>query len=148
MSKLDIVRATALSLALAVATPAFAVGLRNVGGAMHAGNGGFRGAQASIGSVGTSTADASYCRQRWTYYDPAARKYMGDDGEWRPCSAGSAAQVVAATERHTRKAHRASVSASQQFRNANDYLESPSAAAEQHWSDYSEGHVISAPAGH
>jgi hypothetical protein len=111
MSKLGIVRATALSLALAVATPAFAVGLRNVGGAMHVGNGGFRGAQASIGSVGTSAADASYCRQRWAYYDPVARKYMGDDGEWRSCPAGSAAQVAAATKRHTRKAHRASVSA-------------------------------------
>jgi hypothetical protein len=51
MSKLGIVRATAtaLLLALAVATPAFAVGRRNVGGAMHVGNGGFRGAQASIG---------------------------------------------------------------------------------------------------
>ena len=73
---------------------------------------------------------------------------MGDDGEWRPCPAGLAAQVAAAPERHTRKAHRDSVSASQQFRNANDYLESPSAAAEQYWSDYSEGHVISAPAGH
>ena len=78
MSKLGIVRATALSLALAVATPAFAVGLRNVGGAMHVGN-------------GTSAADASYCRQRWAYYDPVARKYMGDDGEWRSCPAGSAA---------------------------------------------------------
>jgi hypothetical protein len=33
--------------------------------------------------------------------------------------AGSAVQV-AATERHTRKAHRASVSASRQFRSAND----------------------------
>jgi hypothetical protein len=42
MSKLGIVGATALSLALAVATPAFAVGLR----AMHAGGGGFRGALA------------------------------------------------------------------------------------------------------
>ena len=91
MSKLGIVRATALSLALAVATPAFAAGLRNVGGAMHVGDGGFRGAQASIGSVGTSTADASYCLQRWAYYDPVARKYMGDDGEWRSCPAGSAA---------------------------------------------------------
>jgi hypothetical protein len=30
--------------------------------------------------------DASYCRQRWAYYDLATREYMGDDGEWRPCS--------------------------------------------------------------
>jgi hypothetical protein len=121
MSKLNIVRATALSLALAVAAPAFAVGLGNVGGPMHLGNGGFRRAQASIGSVGPSAADVAHCRQRWAYYDPASGKYMGDDGEWRPCSAGSAAQVAAATWRHTRKAHRAP--ASQQFRNANDYLE-------------------------
>jgi hypothetical protein len=46
MSKLGIIGATALSLALAVATPAFAVGLRG-GGAMHVGIGGFRDAQAS-----------------------------------------------------------------------------------------------------
>ena len=85
MSKLGIVGATALSLALAVATPAFAVGLRGVsgGGAMHVGSGGFRGAQASAGSEVSS--DASYCAQRWAYYDRASGKAMGDDGEWRPC---------------------------------------------------------------
>jgi uncharacterized protein YdeI (BOF family) len=84
MSKLGIVRATALSLALAVATPAFAAGLHGVGrdGAMHVDSGGFRGAPASIGSV-VSTTEA--CRQRWAYYDAASGKYMGDDGEWRPC---------------------------------------------------------------
>jgi BA14K-like protein len=43
-----------------------------------------RGAQASVGSVVSST-DASFCAQRWTYYDPASGKYMGDDGQWRPC---------------------------------------------------------------
>jgi hypothetical protein len=84
MSKLGIVRATALSLALAAATPAFAMGLR-VGDAMHVGNGGFHGAQASVGSVLSSSADASYCAQRWAYYDPASGRAMGDDGEWRPC---------------------------------------------------------------
>ena len=86
MSKLVIVGVTALSLALAVATPAFAVELRGVGGggAMHVHNGGFHGAQASIGSV-VSSADASYCRQRHAYYNPASGKYMGDDGEWRRC---------------------------------------------------------------
>jgi len=84
MSKLGIVGVTALSLALAVATPAFALGLRG-GGAMHVGSGGFRGAQASVDSVVSSGADASYCAQRWAYYDPASGKYMGDDGEWRPC---------------------------------------------------------------
>jgi hypothetical protein len=85
MSKLGIVRATALLLALAVATPAFAVGLRG-GGVVHVGYGGFRGAQASIGSVGASAADASYCRHRWAYYDAESRKYMDDGGQWRPCS--------------------------------------------------------------
>ena len=87
MSKLGIVGATALSLALAVATPAFAVGLRGVsgGGAMHVGSGGFRGAQASVRSVVSSGADASYCAQRWAYYDRASGKSMGDDGEWLPC---------------------------------------------------------------
>ena len=83
MSKFFIVGPTALSLALAVTTPAFAVGLRG-GGTMHVGSGGFRGAQASVGSV-VSSADASYCAQRWAYYDRASGKYMGDDGEWRPC---------------------------------------------------------------
>ena len=78
MSKLGIVRATALLLALAVATPAFAVGLRG-GGAMHVGSGGFRDAQGSA----VWRADASYCAQRWAYYDRASGKYMGD--EWRPC---------------------------------------------------------------
>ena len=80
MSKLGILGATALSLTLAVATPAFAVGLRG-GGAMLVGSGGFRGAQASA----VWRADASYCAQRWAYYDPASGKSMGDDGEWRPC---------------------------------------------------------------
>jgi hypothetical protein len=83
MSKFGIVGATALSLALAVATPAFAAGLRG-GGTVHVGSGGVRGAQASVGSV-VSSADASYCAQRWAYYDRASGKYMGDDGEWRPC---------------------------------------------------------------
>ena len=83
MSKLGIVGAAALSLALAAATPALAAGLRG-GGAMHVGSGGFRAAQASVGS-GVSSADASYCAQRWAYYDPASGKYMGDDGEWHPC---------------------------------------------------------------
>jgi len=79
MSKLGIVGTMALSLALAVATPAFAGG-----GAMQVGSGGFSGAQASIGSVVPSGA-AAHCAQRWAYYDPASGKYMGDDGEWRPC---------------------------------------------------------------
>jgi BA14K-like protein len=83
MSKLGIVGATALSLALAVATPAFAAGLRGVsdGGAMHIAGGGFLGAQAGV----VSKTDASYCAQRWAYYNPASGKYMDDGGEWRPC---------------------------------------------------------------
>ena len=83
MSKLGIVGATALSLVLAAATPAFATGLR-VGGVMHVGSG-FHGAQASVGSVLSSGADASYCAQRWAYYNPASGKYMDDGGEWRSC---------------------------------------------------------------
>ena len=43
-----------------------------------------RGVQASVGSLVSST-DASYCAQRWAYYDPASGKYMGDDGQWHPC---------------------------------------------------------------
>ena len=83
MSKLGIVGAMALSLALAVATPAFAAGLRDGqgGGAMDVGSGGFRGAQARV----PSNTDASYCAQRWAYYDAASGKYMDDGGLWRPC---------------------------------------------------------------
>jgi BA14K-like protein len=77
MSKLGIVAATALSLALAA--PAFAAGLRDVPG-----GGAIRGTQASIDPV-VSSADAAYCAQRWAYYDAASGKYMGDDGEWRTC---------------------------------------------------------------
>jgi hypothetical protein len=85
MSKLGILSVSALSLALAVATPAFAAGFRDVSdaGAMHVGNGGFGGTQATTGSA-VSNADAS-CAQRWAYYDAASGKYMDDDGEWRPC---------------------------------------------------------------
>jgi len=61
--------------------------------------------------------------------------------------AGSTVQIAAAAERHTRKVVRAPVPTSQQFRNANNSLAWPSSAAEQYWSDYTEGHVISAPAG-
>jgi hypothetical protein len=58
----------------------------------------------------------------------------------------SAAQIAGAAERHTHESDRARAPASQQFRNANDSLASPS-VEQQDWSDYSEGHVISAPAG-
>lgn len=58
---------------------------------------------------------------------------------------GSTLQSARAAESHTHKSHR--VQASQQLRNANDSLASPS-AEQQNGSDYSEGHVISAPAGH
>jgi hypothetical protein len=84
MSKFGILRATALSLALAAATPAFAAGFRDVG-AMHIGNSGFGGTQATVGSPVSAGSDASYCRQRWAYYDAESGKYMGDDGEWRSC---------------------------------------------------------------
>ena len=55
--------------------------------------------------------------------------------------AGSAAQLATASARQ----YRAPVAASQQFRNANNAVAWP---AQPNWvSDYSEGHVISAPAG-
>jgi BA14K-like protein len=78
MSKLGIVGATVLSLALAA--PAFAAGPRSGPGADA-----IRGVQAGVNSGVPSASDASYCAQRWAYYDPAAGKYMGDDGEWRTC---------------------------------------------------------------
>ena len=58
---------------------------------------------------------------------------------------GSTLQLAAAAEHHSHKSDR--VQASQQLRNADDSLALPS-AEQQDWSDYSEGHVISAPAGH
>ena len=84
MSKLGIVGAmAALSLALAVATPAFAVGFHGVPGrgAMDVGIGGFRGAQASA----VSSADASYCRSLGAYYDSTSREYMDGTGRWYRC---------------------------------------------------------------
>jgi hypothetical protein len=60
---------------------------------------------------------------------------------------GTTVQIAAATKPHKHKAERALVPASQQFRDANNALAGPSAAAEQYWSDREEGHVISAPAG-
>jgi len=59
---------------------------------------------------------------------------------------GSAVQVAGAAERYTHKSVRARVHATEQFRNANDSLAWPS-VEQQDLSDYSEGHVISAPAG-
>ena len=59
---------------------------------------------------------------------------------------GSAVQVAGAAERYTHKSDRAREHATEQFRNANDSLAWPS-VEQQDLSDYSEGHVISAPAG-
>jgi hypothetical protein len=59
---------------------------------------------------------------------------------------GSTIQIAAAAERYTHRSDRARVPASEQFRNASDSLASPS-VEQQNRSDYSEGHVISAPAG-
>jgi hypothetical protein len=58
----------------------------------------------------------------------------------------SAVQLAAAAERTTHKSNRARVQTTEQFRNANDFLAPPS-VEQQDLSDYSEGHVISAPAG-
>lgn len=78
MSKLGILKVTALSLALAAATPAFAAGFR--GGAMYVGSGGSRVAQTSAGSV-----DAAYCASLGAYYDSTSREYMDGTGRWNPC---------------------------------------------------------------
>lgn len=59
---------------------------------------------------------------------------------------GSILQSATAAERHTHKLDRAQAPASQHY-NVNDSPASPS-AEQRDWSDYSEGHVISAPAGH
>jgi hypothetical protein len=85
MSKLGIVGAMALSLTFAAGTPASAMGLRGLHdvSAIRIG-GGLLGARASIGST-VSSADASYCAQRWAYYDSVSGKAMGDDGQWRSC---------------------------------------------------------------
>jgi len=87
MSKLGIVGATALLLALAAATPASAVELGGVpgGGAMHVDSDGSRVPQAGAGSV-ISIADAAYCRSLGAYYDSASGEYMDGTGRWNPCS--------------------------------------------------------------
>ena len=85
MSKFGIIGAMALSLALAVATPASATALRGGFGVdtMYVGSGGSRIAQANANpAVSSATA---HCRQRWAYYDSTSGKYMGDDGQWRSC---------------------------------------------------------------
>jgi hypothetical protein len=85
MSKFGFIGAAALSLALAVATPAFAVELHGVRGSDVMDLGGFGAAQTSTGAFVPSEAAAAHCAQRWAYYDRTSGKYMGDDGQWRPC---------------------------------------------------------------
>lgn len=58
----------------------------------------------------------------------------------------SAVQMAAAAERATHKSDRARMHTTEQFRNANNSLPWPT-VEQQILSDYSEGHVISAPAG-
>jgi hypothetical protein len=60
--------------------------------------------------------------------------------------AGSTVQIATAAGRHAHKSVRDREQATQQFRSAHDSLISPS-VEQQDLSDYSEGHVISAPAG-
>jgi hypothetical protein len=60
--------------------------------------------------------------------------------------AGSTVQIAAAAGRHAHKSVREREQATQQFRSAHDSMMSPS-VEQQDLSDYSEGHVISAPAG-
>jgi hypothetical protein len=87
MSKSAIMGAVALSLAFAVATPAFAAESRAQAGsgAMRLRNIEFRDTQATgVGAPGSPSAVA-YCTQRWPYYDPSTGKYMNDDGQWHVC---------------------------------------------------------------
>jgi hypothetical protein len=58
----------------------------------------------------------------------------------------SAVQLAAAAGRTTHKSDRARVQTTEQFRNANNSLPWPT-VEQRDLSDYSEGHVISAPAG-
>jgi hypothetical protein len=58
--------------------------------------------------------------------------------------AGSTAQVAVAERHHVRKVDRAAVSL--QFRDASNAFAWPPQSGP--YSDYTEGHVISAPAGH
>ncbi len=60
---------------------------------------------------------------------------------------GSTVQIATAATRHTHKSDPARISASQQFRNANDFLPSPS-VVQQDMPNYSEGYMTSGPAGH
>jgi hypothetical protein len=60
---------------------------------------------------------------------------------------GSTVQIAGAAERYARKSDRARVHTTEQFRNANDSLAWPS-VQQQDLSEYSEGHGLSAPAGH
>jgi len=59
---------------------------------------------------------------------------------------GSTIQIAAANEHYSHKSNRAQAPASEQFRNAKDSLALPP-FERQNWSDYGDGHVISAPAG-
>jgi hypothetical protein len=85
MSKLAIIGAVALSLASAVATPAFAVVLHGARGGVVMGVGRSHRAPTSVGAFVPTGAAAAHCAQRWAYFDRASGKYMGDDGQWRPC---------------------------------------------------------------
>jgi hypothetical protein len=58
----------------------------------------------------------------------------------------SPVEIAAAAGRYIDKSDNAQARTSRQFRNANDCMASPS-VEQQNWSDYSEGHMISAPAG-
>jgi len=59
---------------------------------------------------------------------------------------GSTFQVATAAERYTGKSDRARMPASQQFRNAHNFLPSPS-VVQQGLPNYSEGYMTSGPSG-
>jgi hypothetical protein len=92
MSKFGIVGATALSLALAVATPAFAVGLRGVdgGSAMHVGSGGAHVGGIEVGHMRQFSSGGRYWSGYSLYaYDPDCNDFFfrHPDYQWQPsCS--------------------------------------------------------------
>jgi hypothetical protein len=59
---------------------------------------------------------------------------------------GSTVQTATAAARHTHKSDPARMSASQQFRNAHNFLPSPS-VVQQGLPNYSEGYMTSGPSG-
>ena len=58
----------------------------------------------------------------------------------------STVQIAAAAEHYAHKSKHARAVATQQFRDANDFLP-PASVVQQDWAEFGDGHAISAPAG-